>query len=248
MQVKLLNPEQVKDLYKNWGEFATTCYNTPKEYSEKVGKSCFGSGHFSGSRTEYIKFEITGVDRGVAEQAMRHEIGVRCQPYLEDTYDENPSNIVKNMQSFRYVDKNDFDYVVPYKIKNDREASKIYKDLMEVINIARKDIVTALVTNGVDSGRAIEDANYVIPRGATTSLTIAFTPEALIHYMHKRLCNRAQEFHRELAVLMKNEVGKVEPELAEKLVPECEYLLWCPEGKKSCGYHPTREELMRKLN
>ena len=112
MHVELLNKEDVKNLFKNHGEFACTCYDTLKKYAEKVGKSCNESGHMSGSRCEYIKFEIEG-DRGTLEQIMRHEIGVSYdeidkyafQDRIDLILDVNPSKIVKNMQSFRYVDK-----------------------------------------------------------------------------------------------------------------------------------------------
>ena len=40
MQVKIINPEVLKDLYKNHGEFACECYATPKKYAAKVGESC----------------------------------------------------------------------------------------------------------------------------------------------------------------------------------------------------------------
>ena len=76
MKVTLLNPEVLENLYKNHGVFACECYNTPKKYAERVGKNCEDSGHMSGSRCEYIKFEIEG-DRGTLEQMMRSEIGVR---------------------------------------------------------------------------------------------------------------------------------------------------------------------------
>ena len=79
MNVTLLNPEVLSNLYKNHGEFARECYDTPKQYAERVGKSCEESGHMSGSRCEYIKFEIEG-DRGTLEQMMRSEIGVRYNP------------------------------------------------------------------------------------------------------------------------------------------------------------------------
>ena len=108
MKVTLLNPKQVENIFKEWGSFACECYATPQEYAEKVGKSCYEDEHYSGSRTEYIKFKIEGIDRGIAEQIMRHEIGVRQYPIDENTYDENPNNIVKNLKSFRYVDMNDF--------------------------------------------------------------------------------------------------------------------------------------------
>ena len=56
MKVELINPEVVANLYKNHGVFACTCYDTPEQYAEKVGKSCVADGHMSGSRCEYIKF------------------------------------------------------------------------------------------------------------------------------------------------------------------------------------------------
>ena len=247
INVRIINPEQVKQLFKEWGLFATECYATPEEFAEKVGKSCFQSEHYSGSRTEYIKFKISGVDRGIAEQAMRHEIGVRN--YVEDnSYDENPNNIVKNMQSFRYVDKDNFDYSIPKNIKNNNEALLEYVATMETINEKRKNIQNILLEAGVPEREALEDANYVLPRATNTSLTIGFTPEALIHYMHKRLCTCSQDFHRQLAKQMKQEVAKILPELADKLVPHCDYLLWCPESKRrSCGKHPVKEDLMKKL-
>lgn len=67
IEVKILNPEVLENLYKNHGEFACICYDTPSKYAEKVGEACNKSGHMSGSRCEYIKFEISGVDRGSGE-------------------------------------------------------------------------------------------------------------------------------------------------------------------------------------
>ena len=75
MRVEIINKEELVNLYKTHGLFACTCYNTPDKFAEKVGKACNEDGHMSGSRTEYIKFRIYDVDRGTAEQIMRHEIG-----------------------------------------------------------------------------------------------------------------------------------------------------------------------------
>ena len=244
MKVTLLNPEEIKDIFKTWGLFAATCYDTPSEYAERVGNSCYEDEHYSGSRTEYIKFKIEGVDRGVAEQAMRHEIGVR---YGENTYDENPMNIVKNLKSFRYVDMENFDYTIPKNIQNIPEALIEYNELIAFINTKRIKIKDILISNGVNKKQAVEDANYVLPRATNTSLCIAFTLEAFIHYLHKRLCTRAQDFHRQVAKLMKNEVLKIIPEIKDRLVPQCEYLLWCPEKNRSCNKMPTKNKLKEIL-
>lgn len=248
MKVTLLNGEDLKNsFFKTWGVFATECYNTPVEFAEKVGNYCFESEHYSGSRTEYIKFKIEGVDRGVAEQIMRHEIGVRQFPISEYTYDENPNNIVKNMKSFRYVDMNNFEYSIPKTILNNQEACDLYNNIIQQINKTRSKIKNCLISTGIDQKKANEDANYILPRATHTSLCIGFTLEALIHYMHKRLCLRTQHFHRELAKLMKQETLKVLPELKDRLTPQCEYLLWCPE-QKTCGKFPRKDEIKEILN
>lgn len=251
IKVEIINPDVVRDLYKNHGLFACECYATPKKYAERVGKSCAASQHMSGSRCEYIKFEITGVDRGTAEQALRHEIGVDVPYNYQDNYtfsdysviieDVPADQIVKNMASFRYIDKGGFNYAIPAKIEKDRTALVIYKNAMEKIDLYRNMLIDMMTKHGVDKKDAVQDANFLLPRATTTSFVIGFTPEALIHFCHKRLCTRAQEFIRTMAKQMKAEVAKYSPEFAKELVPHCQFLLWCPEGDKCCGAAPTKD-------
>ena len=257
MKVTLLNPEVLKNLYKNHGEFACVCYDTPKKYAVGVGKKCEQDGHMSGSRCEYIKFEIEA-DRGTLEQMMRSEVGVRFNPEDIDKYAymdmiekmprEAPDEVVKNMQSFRYVDKNNFTYVTPKNIVKNEKANILYEKCMEAIEYTRKEIRNILIEDGIDAHKAVEDANFVLPRATNTKLTIGFTPEALIRFEWKRLCSRAQDEIREVAVEIKRQVKETNPEFAKELMPHCQHLLWCPEGDKGCGAYPTREELKNKLN
>lgn len=257
MKVEIINPEVLTNLYHNHGMFACTCYDTPDKYADKVGKSCEDSGHMSGSRCEYIKFRISGVDRGTSEQCLRHEIGASVpfddqdnylfSDYAEMVKDVSPDQIVKNMGSFRYIDKDGFEWATPKTIENCEKAKCQYDQLMSIINEYRKHIKLALEENGVDPKTATQDANFVLPRATTTTFTIGFTPEALIHFCHKRLCTRAQEFIRELAITMKKEVAKYNSDFAKELMPHCQHLLWCPEAKHSCGAYPTKEKLIEKL-
>ena len=206
----------------------------------------------SGSRCEYIKFEIEA-DRGTLEQMMRSEIGVRYDNqdkyYYMDLIEAiprvSPDEIVKNMQSFRYVDKNDFTYVIPHNIEKNEKALALYQNCMSNINTTRKAIRDILIQeDNIDPHKAVEDANFVLPRATNTKLTIGFTPEALIRFMWKRLCARAQDEIREVAIAMKKAVAEINAEFAKELVPHCTYLLWCPEGEKhSCGAYPTRKQL-----
>lgn len=62
--------------------------------------------------------------------------------------------------------------------------------------------------------------------------------QALINISRKRLCSCASKETREAWQEVKNEVAKVEPELASCMVKECVYRGFCPE-MVSCGYHKT---------
>ncbi len=259
MKVKIINPEVLENLNKLHGEFARVCYDTPEGRAEAVGKACQASGHMSGSRCEYIKFHVSDIDRGTAEQCMRHEIGTWVPFEMQDNYmwaeaqqygiiDENPMNIVKNMASFRYIDKGVFDYAIPDAIMRNEEALKRYKGIMQIIKDSRSDLKTILERDGCDMKKAVEAVNMVMPRATTTDLVIGFTPEALIHFCHKRLCTRAQEFIHRLAQLMKIEVTKVNKDFGDRLVPQCDFLLYCPEGRMCCGRRLTYEKTKNLLD
>lgn len=62
---------------------------------------------------------------------------------------------------------------------------------MSNIDTTRRLIRDILTENDIDVHEAVEDANFVLPRATNTTLAIGFTPEALITFMHKRLCTRA---------------------------------------------------------
>ena len=117
---------------------------------------------------------------------------------------------------------------------------------MKMIDERRNLIRDFLVMHGVDYKKAVEDANFVLPRATNLTLTIGFTPEALIQFMFKRLCTRAQDEIRDIAKEMKKEVEKINPIFAKELIPQCQYLLWCPE-KNCCGAYPSKEELKTQL-
>lgn len=186
---------------------------------------------------------------------MRSEIGVRYDNQDKYAYMDlieaiprvSPDEVVKNLASFRYIDKNNFTYYTPSNIENNETAKALYQNLMSNIDTTRRLIREVLIDGGEDIHSAVEDANFVLPRATNTVLMVGFTPEALITFMHKRLCSRAQEPIRKIAIEMKKLVQEVNPDFAKELMPHCQYLLWCPEGSKSCGAYPTREELRNKL-
>ena len=230
MKVTILNPEETTRLFEYWGKASCVCYDTTTDTPEKVGKGCMNSGHFSGSRGRYILFKVEGCPRFTIDQAVRHEIG-----------------IMKNVQSFRYVSKDSFVYEVPSEI-TDNEAllAKYHAHMMKTMDLYIE--IQEYVFNKTSSHeRANEQARYVLPISTHADFVIGMTVEALIHFTNSRLCVRAEDKIRELAFELKNTALEVLPELKDKLVPNCQALLWCPEGKASCGAYPTKNQLKQMI-
>lgn len=225
-KIEILNPEEVKELFKHWGRFATKCYDTPIKFAERVGKSCLKSGHFSGSRTRYIEIDVSDVPRALVDQIIRKEIG-----------------FVKNVESGRYVDFSEFEYYTSPIIEAIPEAKEIYDNHMLSARKAYQELVAILNKHGIEGERAFEAARGVAPMNYRTGMVIGMTIEALIDIYQERACIRTQEHSRHLIKMIGKAVLEIIPELEPYLVIKCEYLKWCPEGSKCCGYYPTKEEV-----
>lgn len=235
IKAELLNKDRCNDFYKEWGIMACHCYNTPKKYAERVGKSCHETGHYSGSRAFYFVFEISG-PRAMIDQLARHEIGV-----------------VKNIQSQRYTDSYDLDWFTPADVLNDEYLKTIWDNHMIMTQGAYRTIEEGLAHRyGYTGERAREQARGVVGMDMYSSGVFAFTIEALENFMSKRLCNRAQEHIRFLAKLIRDEILRVLPELRKYFAPPCIRTGLCPEGKMQCqafkDVFPTKQEfdIMRK--
>ena len=228
MKVTILNPEEAEKLFEYWGKASCVCYDTETETPEKVGKHCMNSGHFSGSRGRFILFKVEGCPRFTIDQTVRHEIGV-----------------MKNVQSFRYVGKDSFVYEIPVEITDNAGLlAKYHNHMMKTMELYCE--IQEYVYNKTNSHeRANEQARYVLPISTHADFVIGMTVEALIHFANARLCIRAEDKIRELALGLKRATIEVLPELNEKLVPNCQALLWCPEGNASCGAYPTKSQLKK---
>jgi thymidylate synthase (FAD) len=230
LKVTILNPEETTRLFEYWGKASCVCYDTVTNTPEKVGKGCMNSGHFSGSRGRYILFKVEGCPRFCIDQAVRHEDGV-----------------MKNVQSFRYVSKDSFAYEVPSEITdNEQLLAKYHDHMMKTMELYTE--IQEYVFNKTNSHeRANEQARHVLPISTHADFVIGMTVEALIHFANVRLCVRAEDKIRELAMGLKKVTLELLPELKDKLVPNCQALLWCPEGHASCGAYPTKKQLKQMI-
>ena len=218
MKVTLINKEEVKNFYRDWGLFACKCYNTNPKYAVNVGKSCHKTRHYSGSRSFYFKFIIEDIPRSAMDQLARHEQGV-----------------VKNIQSQRYTDSKDLGWYTPDVINKYPDLKELWDNGFKSGQDEYQAIVNTLAAReGWTGEKAREVARGRIGMDIYTSGTFGFTIEALEHFMHKRLCFRSQEAIRKLANLIKEAILEALPELAPYLVAECHAIGYCNENKMQC--------------
>lgn len=92
-----------------------------------------------------------------------------------------------------------------------------------------------------------------LPQGSLVNHEAEANAQALINISRRRLCSCASPETRQAWQLVKDEVAKVEPELAKCMVKDCVYRGHCYE-MFSCGYHKTEaykkelEEYRRGIN
>ena len=229
IKVELLNPEEVKNFIKNHGIFACECYQTPEKFAERVGLSCLKEGHTSGSRADMFKFRIHA-PRYTCDQIMRHSVGTAI-----------------NCQSQRYVDMDDnFSIYIPPKVEDDIILKQVYQEYEDECRNRYKNIRDLMNCCEITGEQANDLMRTMLPIGVACNLTMGFTIEALIHFMHKRLCLRADEPIRKVAMEMREAVLEAEPRYAEFLVPQCKSLMYCPE-KHGCGMYPNKKDIMELI-
>jgi thymidylate synthase (FAD) len=164
-------------------------------------------------RHSYFTFLVDGISRACSHQLVRHRVASYSQ------------------QSQRYVAMKKFPYVTPETLKGvevevgGRKLS--YDDIMEEIGEFYEKLV--------DAGVPKEDARFVLPNACTTRIVFTMNGEELVHFLRLRTCSRAQWEIRKMAVKMLWKLRDRFPKLFGKVGPNCYYLGYCTEGKKSCG-------------
>jgi thymidylate synthase (FAD) len=222
MKVKLLsytkNPEQVvaaaiRQCYASVGP-AELKKKIDKETRERLIKQVLASGHTSTLEHASFTFGIEGISRACSHQLVRHRIASFSQ------------------QSQRYVNeaKNNFEYIVPPKIKALKQANSEFVKTMKNL----KNVYEELTAMGIPS----EDARFVLPNAAATKIVVTMNARALLHFLELRCCKRAQWEIQHMANLMLVQVQKVAPIIFAKAGASCVTTGICWEGEKmSCGLY-----------
>lgn len=191
-------------------------YNTSddKEKMLKLIERVISSGHFSTIEHIQVSFAIDNVSRACTHQLVRHR------------------HVSFSQKSQRYVkEKGQFDYIIPPTIEKNSDLKEKFINFMSEIS----NIYNAFTEAGIPA----EDARFVLPNAASSSMVVSMNLRELIHLANIRLCTRAQYEIRILVKKMCEELVAQEPWLKSYLVPKCERLGFCDEDK-SCGRMPTK--------
>ena len=167
-------------------------------------------GHESPIEHASYTFAVEGVSRALLAQLTRHRIA---------SY---------SVQSQRYVDKSDFDYIVPPSIAARKETRIAFEGLMESVNT-----YYAYLSSYDDIPN--EDARFVLPNACDTRIIFTMNARSLHNFFKLRCCNRAQWEIRAMADEMLKLCREVSPVLFRNAGPSCAVTGKCSEGAYCCG-------------
>lgn len=208
------------------GQRAGVCWNADTSDSAKNykrGMDCILANH--GRTLEFVNVEmiIDGYSARVIREWYTH-IG------------SMPSRL---QASTRYIDYEDFKYIIPPKISNNVNARALYEGIMKNISDTCSKLEKMYKIPR-------EDAAMLLPLGMATKIVDKRNLRNLIDMSHQRMCTRAYWEYRKLMQDMVKALKEYSDEwgyLADHYFqPKCEVTGFCTEAK-CCGRKPRREDM-----
>lgn len=206
-----------------------TCYSAqyPNEIWEQdateekmlsLVKKVIASGHQSTLEHCQFVFSVAGISRACSHQLVRHR------------------HMSFSQKSQRYVtEKQQFEYLTPPSIEKS-EFVEEYGDFMEKVQ--------EFYSRMVEAGIKAEDARFVLPNAASTSMLVSLNLREFIHLANLRLCTNAQHEIRKLVRRMVDKAIEKDAWLKDILVIKCDTLGYCNEIKP-CGKYPHKSEIIK---
>ena len=217
-------PETTKDPISLMGRRAGVCWGGNVEDADKNykrGLDCIKSNH--GRVLEFVNIEmvIDGYSARVIREWYTHIGGA-------------PTRL---QASTRYIKYDNFDYVVPPKIKADPIQHGRFLYTMGEIQ--------KMLAHMEDDGVPREDLATMLPLSMTTKVVDKRNLRNLIDMSRQRMCNRAywefRELFKDICDALKAYSDEWKYIIETQMMPKCEYLGYCPEAK-GCGRKPKQDD------
>jgi thymidylate synthase (FAD) len=189
------------------------------EKNYKRGLDCIKSGH--GRVLDYVNVEMILKDYSAK--------------VIREWYTHIGGMPARLQSSTRYINYDNFNYIIPYSIEHNNNTLKIYQDIMNNIINGYKQLL--------ECGIKKEDASMVLPFGMETIVMDKRDLRSLVDMSRQRMCSRAYWEYRKLF----NHICKALSEYSEEwktivkmcFHPKCEEVGYCTE-KNSCGKMPKQ--------
>ncbi len=189
-------------------------------------------GHLSPIEHISFTFGIEGVSRALLAQITRHRIASF------------------SVQSQRYVEEKDYQFVTPPEIAQVPEALEEFNKQMDsaissynkLADILKDKHYKTFIKEGLDEKeavkkaqkKAIEDARFVLPNACDTKMILTMNARSLLNFFSLRCCSRAQWEIKALADEMLRLCYNVAPTIFKNAGPGC-VRGKCAEGSMTCG-------------
>lgn len=216
-------PETTKDPISLIGRRAGICWGadiTDSEKNYKRGLDCIENNH---GRT----IEFSNVEAFIDGYSAR---------VIREWYTHIGGSPTRMQSSTRYINYDNFDYIIPKSINSNKTALTTYKAIMKLIGKAMKSLESL--------GIPREDIANVLPLGMTTSIVDKRNFRNVIDMSRNRMCNRAywefRQLFKDYITALSDYSDEWKTIIEMTIMPKCEALGYCPE-KRGCGKYPKRE-------
>ena len=222
-------PQTTKTPISLIGQMAGVCYGadtTDDAKNYKRGLDCIDSEHGRTLEFPDVYMSLNGYSARVIREWYTH---IGCLP-------------TRLQESTRYINYNEFDYILPPSIQSNDLAMTRYECTMEGIRTALLELEKL--------GIPREDCANLLPLGMRTRIVDKRNLRNLIDMSRNRLCSRAYWEFRGLFIAFISAIYDYSEEwrhLVEYGIfkPKCEITHVCPE-KHGCGRYPTKSEINKR--
>lgn len=117
-----------------------------------------------------------------------------------------------------------------------------FKDLRQWVgvHILRHGFMLPFIHSQRQDRRELDCDRDDLPQGTPNDQDFVVNAQTLKNVSRKRLCTCASKETREAWQMVKDEIRKIDPVMADKMVRNCVYCGFCPE-LKCCGFVNTEE-------
>lgn len=203
---------------------------------EKFVEKLLSFGHESPIEHANFTFLVEGVSRALLAQITRHRIASF------------------SVKSQRYVNENDFDFVIPPEIDSNEKAKNIFlksiieakKNYSSLFRTLKEKYINEGIKEVDAKKKAAQDARFVLPNACTTNFMVSMNARSLMNFFKLRCCYRAQWEICNLAWEMLGLVKRVAPNIFKDAGPSC-ISGSCSEGNMCCGKFNIVRERFRNI-